>query len=225
MFLVSVVYVVVASISKDYSFEKAMVIFWMCLFKIPDVIEDVYFGDYQKKGRLDVGSKAITIRMVITLLLFGGILIIWKDLLLALVISTIVTFIIMIIFIKMTITNFKESCKRSWKNVLLLLKQCFPLAAGAFLSFYIGNAPKYAIDSLLSDELQACYGFIAMPVFVIGLLNSFIFNPMLYKISKLWNEKKVKDFLMITGDFSLWNNIRMHNWSILNWNSCFIMAL
>lgn len=199
MFLVSVVYVVVASISKDYSFEKAMVVFWMCLFKIPDVIEDVYFGDYQKKGRLDVGSKAITIRMVITLLLFGGILIIWKDLLLALVISTIVTSIIMIIFIKMTITNFTESCKRSWKNVLLLLKQCFPLAAGAFLSFYIGNAPKYAIDSLLSDELQACYGFIAMPVFVIGLLNSFIFNPMLYKISKLWNEKKVKDFLMNVG--------------------------
>lgn len=80
----------------------------------------------------------------------------------------------------------------------LLLKLCFPLFAGAFLSFYIGNAPKYAIDATLSDDLQACYGFIAMPVFVIGLLNSFIFNPMLYKLTRLWNSGKVKKFVIQT---------------------------
>ena len=75
------------------------------------------------------------------------------------------------------------------------MKICFPLFAGAFLSFYIGNAPKYAIDAQLTDSAQACYGFIAMPVFVIGLLNNFIFNPMLYRLSLLWSERKVKTFI------------------------------
>ena len=75
------------------------------------------------------------------------------------------------------------------------MKLCFPLFLGSFLSFYIGNAPKYAIDSVLNDESQACYGFISMPIFVVGLLNNFIFNPMIYKLSVMWNEGKKKEFI------------------------------
>ena len=81
----------------------------------------------------------------------------------------------------------------------MLLKVCFPLFAGAFLSFYIGNAPKYAIDAMLTDELQACYGFIAMPVFVVGLLNNFIFNPILFRMSMLWKKGKKKEFVLRTA--------------------------
>ena len=98
-------------------------------------------------------------------------------------------------FIKCTVCDFVETRNKSWGKIIELLKQCFPLAVGAFLSFYIGNAPKYAIDSILNDELQACYGFIAMPVFVIGLLNNFIFVPILYKMSCLWEERKIKAFI------------------------------
>ncbi len=75
-----------------------------------------------------------------------------------------------------------------------LLKSCFPLFIGYFLSFYIGNAPKYAIDSQLSDEVQACYGFIAMPVFVIGMLNNFIFNPLLHRMAILWEDRNISEF-------------------------------
>ena len=131
----------------------------MCLFKIPDAIEDIYYGDYQKKGRLDIGAKAIAWRLILTIFLFALILVISKDLLIALVISTIFTFIIMTVFIKCTVFDFRETTGKSWKKIGALLRQCFPLAAGAFLSFYIGNAPKYAIDAALNDELQACYGF------------------------------------------------------------------
>lgn len=199
MLIVSVVYVIYAASTKNYTVEKTMIIVWMCLFKLPDSIEDVYYGDYQKKGRLDVGAKAITWRMVLTLLLFAAVVIIFKSLLIALIISAIFTSILMIFLLKWTVGEFEERTERSWGKIGLLLRQCFPLAVGAFLSFYIGNAPKYAIDSLLSDELQACYGFIAMPVFVIGLLNGFVFNPMLYKISELWSQKKIKRFVYEIG--------------------------
>jgi O-antigen/teichoic acid export membrane protein len=55
------------------------------------------------------------------------------------------------------------------------------------MSLYIGNAPKYAIDNLLNDQLQACYGFLSMPVFIVSLLGSFIFNPMIADMSERWN--------------------------------------
>ena len=198
MLIVSIVYIAYAAIANNYTMEKTMIIFWMCLFKISDAIEDVYYGDYQKKGRLDVGAKAIAWRLILTLVLFSCILIIFKDLLLALIISTSFTFVIMVMFIRCTVCDFAETGNKSWEKIVELLKQCFPLAAGAFLSFYIGNAPKYAIDSILNDELQACYGFIAMPVFVIGLLNNFIFVPILYKMSCLWEERKIRIFIQRT---------------------------
>lgn len=196
MVIVSIAYVLYSSLSNGYSIDKSMVIIWMCLFKVVDAIEDVFHGMYQQRGRLDIAAKAMTIRMVATIIVFGAGVIILNNLLAALIIVTFFTSILLIVFLKWTYQPFKE--KKSYinkKNLIQLLKYCFPLFAGAFLSFYIGNAPKYAIDSLLSDELQACYGFIAMPVFVIGLLNSFIFNPMLFRMSCLWVEGKIKIFI------------------------------
>lgn len=199
MIAVSVACTLYAAVSNGYTAEKTQVILWMCLFKVVDVIEDVYHGLYQRKNRLDVASKILTLRMILTIIVFGLGLVILRDLLLSLIIATILTTLLFILSIRWTYSGIQIGNERVEKrNILLLLKVCFPLFAGSFLSFYIGNAPKYAIDARLTDELQACYGFIAMPVFVIGLLNNFIFNPMLFHISVLWNEKKVKAFVLKT---------------------------
>lgn len=195
MIIVSIIYVIYATITKNYSFEKSQILIWMCLFKVPDAIEDVYYGEYQKNGRLDIASKAMTIRMIITILSFEIIVSFSKSLLLPLIITTCITTLLTVIIIKWTSSLLCQKETYDFKKVGFLLCNCFPVFASLFLSFYIGNAPKYAIDTQLSDELQACYGFIAMPVFVIGLLNGFILNPMLYKMSCLWNDKKIRTFI------------------------------
>lgn len=198
MLVVSIIYVAVASAQNNYSSEKSWIIIWMCLFKIVDSIEDVYLGLYQQRDRLDVAGKIITLRMILTITLFAGCIIIFKALLISLIIATIFTTLLLIFFIAITFPDFKEAKQRfNMVHVLNLLKVCFPLFLGCFLAFYIGNAPKYAIDSILNDELQACYGFIAMPVFVIGLLNNFIFSPMITKMSILWNDGSKKHFMKL----------------------------
>lgn len=196
MIAAAVVYLLFAAINNGYSMEKTQTILWMCLLKAIDSIEDVYHGLYQRYNRLDIASKAMTFRLLITVVLFGAGLVLIQELLIVLIISTIISTLLFYVFTKWTMVEFKvDQNKTAWNNIGLLLKINFPLAAVAFFSFYIGNAPKYAIDAVLTDELQACYGFIAMPVFIIGLLNNFIFNPMLYKISQMWNEKKVREFV------------------------------
>lgn len=195
MLIVSVIYVLYTGSVNQYSSEKSWIIIWMCLFKLPDAFEDVYYGDYQKKGRLDVASRALTVRMLATIVFFAIAVIFTRNLLTTLILSTIFTTLLMVLFLRWTRTEFLENEKANGNSIKQLLWVCFPVFLSAFLSFYIGNAPKYAIDAQLNDELQACYGFIAMPVFVIGLLNGFIFNPILFRLSCLWNDGKVQEFL------------------------------
>lgn len=196
MLVVSVVYVIVASMKNDYSMDKTGVIFMMCVFKMVDSAEDVFLGMYQQENRLDVAGKLLTVRMFLTIIVFGVGLVAFKNQLLSLTIATIFTIVLLIIFIAWTYPEFRTGVQPATReNVIQLLKLCFPLFLGCFLAFYIGNAPKYAIDSILSDELQACYGFIAMPVFVIGVLNNFIFSPIIAQMSVIWDEGRTGEFV------------------------------
>ena len=198
MMVVSVLYVIYTGNKNGYTSEKSMIIIWMCLFKAVDVVEDVYHGLYQQKGRLDIAGKAMALRLMITIAIFAVLLAVSKNLLLTLVVSTIITAILMILFIRWSYLPFKKTEQEDrCTNIKYLLRICFPLFLGSFFSFYIGNAPKYAIDSILNDELQACYGFIAMPVFVIGLLNNFIFSPMIHRLSIVWIEGRMRQFYKI----------------------------
>ena len=197
MLIVSLVYVVIAKSKNDYNMNKTWIIIWMCLFKIVDSIEDAYLGYYQQENRLDVAGKMLTLRMILTILVFGLGLIFLRDQLISLMIATIFTTLLLIMFVTLTYPAFRKEESVHKGKVWELLRVCFPLFLGCFLAFYIGNAPKYAIDSLLSDEMQACYGFIAMPVFVIGLLNNFIFSPMIARMSMMWKERQNKDFFRL----------------------------
>ncbi|MBS4827842.1 MAG: lipopolysaccharide biosynthesis protein [Firmicutes bacterium] len=201
MMVVSGIYVVYAGNKNGYTLQKSMIIIWMCIFKMVDAVEDVYHGFLQQKGRLDIAGKAMTIRLVITITVFAITVIISNDLLFALIISTVATMALMIYLTQCSYKTVRVGeHKNGGSNVWKLLRLSFPLFLGSFLAFYIGNAPKYAIDSILSDELQACYGFIAMPVFVIGLLNNFIFNPMIHKLSVIWEQRKMGQFYRIVAE-------------------------
>ena len=188
MAVVSTGYVLYVAIKNNYSSNKLWIIIWMCIFKLPDSFEDVYYGDYQKNERLDVAAKPLALRMIITIVLWALLLVVTKDLLISVIVSTIVTIILMVWFILLTKEYVTEREKPDSSRVLKLLWVTLPLAVAAFLTLYISAAPKNSIDAHLDDKLQAIYGFIAMPVFVVQLLAQAIFAPVFYKISCYWND-------------------------------------
>lgn len=89
------------------------------------------------------------------------------------------------------------------RDAAVLMRVCFPVCAANFLSFYLINAPKYAIDAAMNETAQAQYNFIAMPVFVIQLLGMFVYQPVLVRMTLSWNSADQKgflrDFLRITA--------------------------
>ena len=94
-----------------------------------------------------------------------------------------------------------ESTVVAWegRNVKYMFIECFPLFLAAYLVIYIGNAPKYAIDAVLSSQEQACFNYIFMPVFVIGLLSRFIYQPMIGKMALLWHKGELGKFLSMVA--------------------------
>jgi O-antigen/teichoic acid export membrane protein len=160
----------------------------MCAWKAVDAVEDVYCSLYQQKGRLDVAGKLMTVRLVGSLVFFTALLLLTRSLLISLVASTLLSLVLFVLLNlvcrKICPTEIRE--KGNNTQVFHLLGGCFSLFLIGFLSYYITNAPKYSIDALLSEEIQAYYGFISMPVFVIGLLGNYLFNPLIQPMSEHW---------------------------------------
>ena len=183
-------FVVVYLCVKEYETEKALIIFFFCLFKGIDVIEDIFHGEFQRYNRLDIGAISMTIRYAISFFAFLVILMWKKNLLFACIGETVIS---MIVFVWLTYEIVKPnkvlSVKgTSMKKVFVLLMDCFPLFLGGFLYLYICNAPKYAIDNCLPQEKQAYFAILFMPVFVINLLSGFIYRPLLTRMAIYWTD-------------------------------------
>lgn len=191
MLLLGVAYVLFAG----YNFRKSSIFILICILKMADAIEDVFHGQLQNIGYLDVAGKLLTIRNLLTMLVFGVCMFSLKDLLLASIITASVTIIITILLnIKITKHYIPVSLSFNKNQSFYLFKSCMPLFWGAFLSLYIYNAPKYAIDFMGSEAEITYYSIIFMPAFVINLFSEFAFKPLLTIIASIWEEKDLLAF-------------------------------
>lgn len=193
MIVVSAIYVSHCFRNKGYSAYKAVIVSIFCLKFIIEALEDVFAGECQKSGRLDAASRIFIIRSISFVLVFAGILLFSKNLVLALGCALLTAALIEIIMIQLVVSTLKLSLQlQNVSHVGKIILKCSPMFLSAFFFFYVTNAPKYAIDTVMNDEVQACYSFIAFPVFAIELLNNFIYQPSLVSLASDWNQKYYK---------------------------------
>ena len=194
MMTASILYIIYTSKALSYNSEKTLVIIFMCIWKCVDSVEDVYQGELQRRGRLDLGAKEFTYRQIISIILFIGGSLLFRNLLTVTVVTAVGSIVAAVVLTIIALNEFGKNISSEKKNATTeiseknmkewhLLKECFPLFVSAFLAFYLINASKYAIDAVLSPEDQARYGFISMPVFVVGLLAQFIYMPILKQLA------------------------------------------
>ena len=185
---------------EGYYFEKALITILLCLLKVTDAFDDVYGGYYQVKGRLDIAGKIMSIRIGAYVLGFILTLIFTHNLILSCLISIIISSIILIVLIHSTkIIIPLEKPSFQWNKIWNLLTECFPLCISAFLLIYMGNAPKYAIDTYLTAKDQAYYTYLFMPCFVTNLFVGFALQPLLVRLSKSWVHKEYRKFIKLCG--------------------------
>lgn len=134
-------------------------------------IEDVFHGRLQQKGRLDIASKILGIRLSLFIISFILSYMITHNLLVTEIVTVSGSLALAwgLNRIPRSYYEYKRiSIER--KRCVGLIKICFPLAVSMILIMYMANAPKYIIDTVVSDEIQTKFNIIFMPVFVISIV-------------------------------------------------------
>lgn len=190
---------------KQYSPFKTGVFVLLALFKGLEAFSDILYGVMQKNGILYKAGQSLTMKSVIGLALFGVIDFLTKDLLLACLSLVIINLLILIVFDYLLIGKIliDKTSKVSKKNVLSIIKSEFFVFMNSFAGIYILNAPKYAIDSFLTEDIQAIYGYIMMPATVMTLFTQFIVMPVLGQLKDLYEKKDFKAFNGLTFKIKL----------------------
>lgn len=194
-FILLILYLIYEYRFGGYSFEKAAIFFEVTVLKLIDAFEDVYIGRYQQVGRLDTGAKIMAIRLIISTGLICILILTGTGIHLSFFGGILLSVLFDVYVIKHTFLVTQTSLPRKQcGNAIDLLQCCLPLCIGITLSIYIGNVPKYMIDAYMDEHIQAIFGYIMMPVFVITLLNQFIYQPMVKTLGDLWKDGKTQDF-------------------------------
>ena len=195
MIFASFIYVGYNHITGLYNIEKCIVILLICLAKAVDAFEDVFHGMLQQYLRLDVAGKILTIRLFTYIVVYLAVYLVSQDLVVTSLVALLISVVQFAVLNYIALKGFQMKKKTlRYKNVWKLLVECLPLFIAAYLVMYIGNAPKYAIDKVMSSEAQACFTYIFMPVFVISLLSQFVYQPVISKLAMLWHQDKLQEF-------------------------------
>lgn len=196
MLIAAVVYIIIQTASGAYDFEKSAAVFLICGAKAVDAFEDVYHGMFQQHSRLDIAGKIWTIRLLVYIVEFMAVYSLLRNLVLTAAIC-LVTTILLAFVLNGTVIKSKAliyAKGREGGHIRQLMVDCFPIFVSNFLMAYVANAPKYAIDVVLSSQEQAQFNYIFMPVFVISLLSTFIYQPMINRLAVMWHENKLSRF-------------------------------
>lgn len=199
MMIFTIYYIVKGVLWSEYTWKKCIVILLLTLLKMLDAVEDVVHGMFQRKGRLDVGAKSMATRYIVMLLVCGSSICLTHNLVVSLLISLIISSAYFLFVTSLVYGDYKEKLNLSFtdRHMWQLLGECFSLFIGSFLMMYVANAPKYAIDEYMNETVQACFNYIFMPVYVISVLNTFVYQPVLTKLAVYCEEKKRREFLRL----------------------------
>ncbi|MCQ2563567.1 MAG: lipopolysaccharide biosynthesis protein [Mogibacterium sp.] len=176
---------------NGYSPLKFAVIFTVCMLKMITAYSDVFHGNMQQKGRFDVASKCTAIRYTAEILIFCVTVAITHDLLISAVVTVVSSAVMMLVLSMNACSHYCITMKPAFSTSAIkgLFIEGFPLFVGMFLNTYVSNAPRYAIDAYLTDEIQAVFSSIFMPVFVVQVAAQFIFNPLITSYAHMWNKR------------------------------------
>jgi len=189
---------------SGYTPMKAAVCICLTGFRFVDALSETFQGEFQLNNRLDIAGKSVFFRMAASISVFLAVDGMTRNILISCLAMVAANLIVMCVFDVKLIKNYvKLSISRETGAIKKVLLECFPLFFSTFLNLYIINAPKYAIDRMLSYEMQTYFNILYLPTFTINLMSIFVLKPMLLSLGIMWNEKKYKKFGGIIAKMAL----------------------
>ena len=179
-----------------YSWEKCQIVFQIVFMKQVDAFEDVFLGRLQQVNHFEIGARIMALRQIAVTTVICVAIVFGASIQSSLLTGIIVSFLIDIYMLtsKKDLIKDKVRKKTDADSLLYLMGECFPLCVGTTLAIYVGNAPKYIVDMHMNEYTQAVLGYMMLPVFMVTLVNQFIYLPFVKNLGDLWSEHRVQEF-------------------------------
>ena len=178
---------------RGYNLFKTIVFILLTLFKGLEAFSDVIYGILQKNEKLEIVGKSYFIKSLLSVVSFIVIDYFTKNMIITIVSINIINILIMILYdfnYAKHYINFNEIIHKT--SVMKIFKAGFYTFAIAFLGIYLINAPKYAIDTYLPNDIQTIFGIIVMPATVVGLVAQFLIHPYLNQILDIYEKRDIR---------------------------------
>ncbi|MBO5478119.1 MAG: hypothetical protein J6A04_00050 [Clostridia bacterium] len=190
--IIMAILVIIYAILNNYDSYKNSVLIFLCLWRATEAFSDVLYGIMQKNEKLyKVGISQI-IKSTLGLIAFIIVDVQTHNLVYA-CITLCISSILTIIFydFPQAINLISKDEPIQIKNVWDIYKKEFFLFANAFLTMYLLNAPKYAIEKYLTEDIQAVFGIILMPASILPLFAQFVVAPIINKLTQLYKQGNI----------------------------------
>lgn len=188
-------------LAKDsYTPEKVAAIGIVVVFRATEAFSDLLEGRYQQKGRYDVACRGVFTKDLLYLTAFLTVLFLTRNLTAALA-ALAVTYVGTVIVIdSQLIGSFGGiSFHSSWIRQKRLILEGLPLFANSFLTAYIINASKYALEKYYDSEMMGIFSPLYMLTFVVNMFASFVLKPIISVMAEKYVKKDIRGFLKLVA--------------------------
>lgn len=194
MTIIMMVGCLIYSVFLHFNTYKMLVTFLYCLFLICDVFADLFSARFQQVDKLFLSGISYIIRILGYNLVILFSLLCFKNLIVAIVLAMIYSALELTFFDLQLIKRISQiKMEFHLDKIIQLIKNCFPLFISSFLTTFIVNVPKNAIELNFDSSVQTYYNIIFMPSYIINLFCMFIFVPLYTSIANTWlNSTKYK---------------------------------
>lgn len=185
--------------------ETVVLVLLVLALRVVDSLEDVYLGHFQRIGRLDIGSKLSSLRSVASTVVVVVAIPVTHDVGLAVGLGVVVSVVLLAVLLRPAFVTPLPAEEKAYSRPRLwgLLGACAPLAVATFVSIYVANAPRYAINATLDDTAQGYFSWLSMAPFVITLLSMIIYNPVVTTLAVQWAARDLPAFTSLVRRLTL----------------------
>jgi len=196
-FLLCVVFVLIAGFSP---IQIAIVLCYM-VFRAHDAFLDVLHGIYQKKWKMDYIGVSLIVRGVSFLVVF--MLLLWLfDLLPAIIGMAVTTILIGLLYDIPKAKKLASFTVYAGKQVISLLKRCFPLMLMILIGMTITSYSKFSVERIYGSEALGIFASVTMPAMIIQVATATLLAPFGSVLTRCLKEGNKQKFTRVFIIFS-----------------------
>lgn len=177
-----------------------MLIITMCILKMFDGVADVFEGEFQRNGRIDISGMSMAFRTIAIMAVFSIIAWVTRNIYAASAVAAVTGLagaaVVAVVwsrgFEPLSVSFDREKMKSLFRSTILLF-------IGSAMCMWLWNGTKYVVEWTLTDRDTLAYGIVFMPTMVINLGSSFVFKPMLTTLARHYEQGEYKAFAKLVA--------------------------